>query len=501
MAEQTYMGYVSPTTVGVDWAGLSSQLSTTLKDVEATRQAERESLDKIAFDNTTLVNSYVPGKDQTLNEMIMRGVDDAKTKITNWNKDLKEGRLKPNDYKIKMNNLKENWGVLANNAKNYDQRISDALTRQQEGTSGVLEAELLRNWTEATDVKSNAVVVSDDGRVYTSKFDRVTGQPTGQISDMRLLSLPDNIVSNKIDLSTEVDNYTADWQPATMFAIDPENKNIEVISESIKNQSNYDLMKEKVANAIAPDSNPRAQVSVLGDNGALDVNFYYTDEEYNQKYDELFSQLEADKAVLGEEITQEDIDNIDLSLIRMGVDDNNMYNPVLTDAQKQAVKDFISNQIDIRTEDKLTKEKSLEYQIGLEQEKLTLAQKRAAQAAARKSSGGVGSKTAQVDAETAKQLKSVFNKKTVAAAGVLTDYLQSGYKVILLKNGDYQLQKQEQATGVLAKSEAGMIGSAPKKWVAVKNFNTFDALSPYIDYTAAKNTIKSQSEIGKGELD
>lgn len=503
MAEQTYIGYVSPTTTGVDWAGLSSELSTKLKTVGTERQSEREALDQIARDNETLVNSYIPGKDQTLNEMVMRGVDDAKTKITAWNKDLKEGRLKPNEYKIKMNNLKENWGVLANNAKNYDQRISDALTRQQEGTAGVLEAELLRNWTDATDVKSNAVVVSDDGRVYTSKFDRTTGQPTGQVSDMRLLSLPNNIISNKIDLSTEIDNYTSDWQPATMFAIDTENENIEVISESIKNQPNYILMKEKVANAIAPDSNPRAQVSVLGDNGALDVNFYYTDEEYNQKYDELFSQLEADKAALGEEITQEDLDNIDLSLIRMGVDDNNMYNPILTDTQKQAVKDFISNEIDIRTEDKLTKEKSLEYQINLEQEKLTLAQKRAAQAAAKKSSsGGKTSKTAQVDAETAKQLKAVFNKKTVAAAGVLTDYLQSGYKVVLLKSGDYQLQKQEDASGYSATAQAGgQIGASQKKWVAVKSFNTFDALSPYIDYTAAKNTVKSQSEIGKGELD
>jgi hypothetical protein len=501
MAEQTYMGYVSPITEGVDWAGLSSQLSTKLKTIETEREAEREALRQISRDNEMLVNSYTPGKDQTFNEMILKGADDARNKITYWSKELEAGRLKPKDFKTKQTNLKEYWGTLANNAKNYDQRIADSLARQQDGTAGVLEAELLRNWTDATDVKSNAVVVSDDGRVYTSKFDRATGQPTGLVSDVRLLSLPENIQSDKIDLPTQIENYISDWQPATMFAADLENKNIEVISESIKNQPNYTLMKDKVANAIAPDSNPRAQVSVLGDNGALDVNFYYTDDEYNQKYDELFSQLEADKAVLGEEITQEDINNIDLSLIRMGVDDNNMYNPILTDAQKQAVKDFISNEIDIRTEDKLTKEKSLEYQIGLEQEKLTLAQKRAAQAASRRSSGGGTSKTAQVDAEVAKQLKTVFNKKTVAAANVLTDYLQSGYKVVLLKSGDYQLQKQEDAGYAATAQAGGQIGGSQKKWVAVKTFNTFDALSPYIDYTAAKNTIKSQSQIGKGELD
>jgi hypothetical protein len=494
MAEPiTYMGYQSPEN-RVDWAALSDKFSTELKDVEEKRQLERDTLDKMALDNTVLVSSYVPGKDQTLNEMVLRGIDDAKGKISNWNKDLKAGKLKPSEYKTRMNNIKEYWGVMANNAKSYDQRIADVITRQQEGTSGVMEAELLKQWENSTDVKSNAIVVGDDGRVYTSKFDK----STGQVTDMRLMSLPENIKADKIDLNTEIENYTADWQPATMFATEGD---IDITSESVKNQGNYELMKEKVANAIAPDTNPRAQVSVLGDSGAYDVTFYYNDDEYTQKYDELLAQLEADKAILGEEITQDDLDNIDKSLIRMGIDENNMMNPILTDDQKQAVRDYISEQIDIRTEDKISRDIGLEYKIEMQNKKQTLAEQRAAAAAAKKASSGRSgsSKTAQVDAETAKQLKNVFDKKTVSAAKVLTDYVQSGYKVVLLKNGNYQLQKQETQDFISSGAAGATMGD--KKWVAVKEFNTFDALSPYIDYTAAKNTVKSDSTIGKGELD
>jgi hypothetical protein len=499
MAEPTtYMGYQSPEN-RVDWAALSDKFSTKLKEVEEKRQLERDTLDKMALDNTVLVSSYVPGKDQTLNEMVLRGIDDAKGKISNWNKDLKAGKLRPSEYKTRMNNIKEYWGVMANNAKTYDQRIADVLTRQQEGVSGAVEAELLKKWEDSTDVKSNAVVVGDDGRVYTSKFDKATGQPTGQVVDMRLLSLPENIKSDKIDLNTEIENYTADWEPSTMFAKEGD---IDITSESVKNQPNYDLMKKKVADAIAPDTNPRAQVSVLADNGLMNVDFYYNDDEYTQKYDELLAQLEADKAILGEEITQDDIDNIDKSLIRMGIDENNMMNPILTDDQKKAVRDYISEQIDIRTEDKIERDISPEYRIGMQNKKQTLAEQRAADAAAKKTSSGRGgsSKTAQVDAETAKQLKNVFDKKTVSSAKVLTDYVQSGYKVVLLKNGNYQLQKQQE-TSLVSSGEAGKASIGDKKWVAVKEFNTFDALSPYIDYTAAKNTVKSESTIGKGELD
>lgn len=59
MAEPTtYSNYVSPGE-GVDWSGLSDKFSTKLKGVEEKRQLERDTLDKMALDNTVLVSSYV----------------------------------------------------------------------------------------------------------------------------------------------------------------------------------------------------------------------------------------------------------------------------------------------------------------------------------------------------------------------------------------------------------------------------------------------------------
>ena len=494
MAEQTYMGYVSPTTQGVDWSGLSSKLSTKFETIDKERQAEKDALDQMSRDNEKLINSYTPGKDQTFNEMILRGADDARNKIMGWEKELKAGRLKPKDFQIKQNNLKEYWGTLANNAKNYDQRVADVITRQQEGKSGVLEAELLKNWTDATDVKSNSVVVGDDGRVYTSKFDRTTGQPIGKVSDIRLLSLPENIQSNKIDLPTEIQNYTADWQPATMFSKDPDNPNVEITTESVKVKPEYKLMKDKVANAIAPDSNPRAQVSVLADNGALDVNFYYTDEEYDQKYNEALTKLKEDKAILGEEVTDDDIDMIDLSLIKMGVDENNMYNPVLTDQQRKSVRDFISNQIDMTTEDKITKAKSLEYQIELEGKKQTLAEKKAADAAKKKASSSSGS-TAEINP----QLKTMWNNFNSRSANLVSRWLKDDYK-LTIENGKYTLYKQERAA---YNPNADITAETPMyQWKAVMTgISNINDIADAIDLNGIANAEKRGYTLFGGELD
>jgi hypothetical protein len=498
MAEPTtYMGYQSPEN-RVDWAALSNKFSTKLKEVEEKRQLERDTLDKMALDNTVLVSSYVPGKDQTLNEMVLRGIDDAKGKISNWNKDLKAGKLRPSEYKTRMNNIKEYWGVMANNAKTYDQRIADVLTRQQEGVSGAVEAELLKKWENSTDVKSNAVVVGDDGRVYTSKFDKATGQPTGQVVDMRLLSLPENIKSDKIDLNTEIENYTADWQPATMFAKEGD---IDITSESVKNQGNYKLMKEKVADAIAPDTNPRAQVSVLADNGLMNVDFYYNDDEYNQKYDELLAKLESDKAILGEEITEDDLDNIDKSLVRMGIDENNMMNPILTNKQKQAVKDYISEQIDIRTEDKIERDISPEYRIEMQNKRQTLNEKRAAQTAAKKTSSGSRSKPSKTDiinAEVTEQLKPIFDKKSYAAAKVFNRFVESGHRIVALKNGNYRVE-QLQAPAYNPSADA-MADQSAKVWTEIDEVSTLDDLYGYLNGPELNDQVAKGLKIG-GELD
>lgn len=491
------MGYQSPEN-RVDWAALSDKFSTKLKEVEEKRQLERDTLDKMALDNTVLVSSYVPGKDQTLNEMVLRGIDDAKGKISNWNKDLKAGKLRPSEYKTRMNNIKEYWGVMANNAKTYDQRIADVLTRQQEGVSGAVEAELLKKWENSTDVKSNAVVVGDDGRVYTSKFDKATGQPTGQVVDMRLLSLPENIKSDKIDLNTEIENYTADWEPSTMFAKEGD---IDITSESVKNQGNYELMKQKVANAIAPDTNPRAQVSVLADNGLMNVDFYYNDDEYTQKYDELLAQLEADKAILGEEITQDDIDNIDKSLIRMGIDENNMMNPILTDDQKKAVRDYISNQIDIRTEDKIERDISPEYRIAMQNKRQTLAEQRAAQAAAKKTSSGSsgGSSSRKDKEEYFSLLKDAWDSQDWRAINRALKGGEKGEAMIgKYKDGSLAV-KIKGKTAINWAAAAGQDISNTDSWTDIP-IKDFAELSEFIDSGKADEKIIAL-KLQEGELD
>lgn len=474
MAEPTYIGYQAPSQV--NWNALSNKLSKDLVQIEQNRQAQRDALDKMAIDNMSMVNSWQPGKVQTLNEMILRGVDDARVKINSWNKDLKAGLITPGEYKTRMNNVSEYWGIMANNAKNYDARINEVMKRQETGDSGVLEAELLKLWSDSTDVKNNAISVADDGRVYMSGFNMNTKTPNGKVVDIRTLSIPDNIVSNKIKLQDVIPEYTKNWDPVTLYR--PAGENIEEKSESVKNQQEYKLMKLQVADAIAPDSNPRAQVSVLGDNGVLDVQFYRTEDEYDQKYNELFSKLKQEKDILGEKITSQDYEDIKSSLVKLEQDETGVFNPVLTAAQRLMVKEAIGQNIDMQMEEKVSKDKTLEYEIALEQARLNLEKKKSA------SGGGGGRSTSDLtkaQQNLDKYLKGVYNAWKNRDWDTVNASLKGGTNGdarIRVKGGKYIVQlKGESALQMGA--QAGQIGGGDT-WVDFPIRNFVD-LARYID--------------------
>jgi hypothetical protein len=220
----------------------------------------------------------------------------------------------------------------------------------------------------------------------------------------------------------------------------------------------------------------------------------------------MLSKLEEDKAILGEEVTEDDKEIIALSLIKIGIDENNMYNPVLTDDQRDAAKEFISNNIDITSEDKITRRKSLEWEIGVKNKQLSLQEQRieAAERTAARKAAAASAKTSKTTAEEKvieDQFKGLFNQKTTASVQAIQPYMLGGYRLIL-SNGKYQVQKETKVTADSA-TQSGALIPGQMSWVDQydKPFTDFALLSPYLNKSKAKGVIVegSSTKIG-GEL-
>ena len=355
-----YAGFVP--TQAINWAELSEDLAGKVYQIGEERQKKREELDKIAADNQAMLNAWQPGKNQTFNQAVLRGADQGRVLIKKWNDDLKAGLISPTDYKNKMNNMKEYWGILAQTAKTYDDRYLEIVKRQTPDENGKIQAssfeiDMFDDLAQMSDLSKSATQWDNDGRLYMANTDPNNGKIKGNIYDVRTVNLPDNIIANRVYVDESVNDIVKNWETKNIFQ--NLGKEGELNIESAKRQDSYKIMVENVVNTVAPDNNPRAQISVLADNGVITPYYYKTDQEYKAKKEQQINslrQLKVDAGVKDTEPTKEELAEIELSLVRKVQDRNGLFMPVLTDEQKKAAKERVRSSVDIQLAEKVQKD-------------------------------------------------------------------------------------------------------------------------------------------------
>lgn len=358
--ETEYAGFIP--IEPINWAKLTEDLAGRVYQIGEERQKKREELDKIAADNQAMLNSWQPGKNQTFNQAILRGADQGRVLIKQWNDDLKAGLISATDYKNKMNNMKEYWGILAQTAKTYDERYLEILKRQTPDENGKIQAssfeiDMFDELAKMSNLSQSATQWDYDGRLYMANTDPNNGKIKGDIYDVRTVNLPDNIIANRVHVDDQVNDVVKNWDTKTLF--EKAAKGGELTIESAKNQDSYKIMVERLANTIAPDNNPRAQVSVLADNGVLTPYYYKTDEEYKAIKEQQINnlrQLKIDAGATDISLTEKELYDIEISLIRKVQDRNGLFMPVLTDEQKKLARERVKESIDIQLAEKIQKD-------------------------------------------------------------------------------------------------------------------------------------------------
>ena len=348
-----YAGYVSPEK-SVNWSAAFGGLAQKISDVGTNIKKQREALDAIKVENENLVDSYVPGKNPMIDEVVIRGAGDARSQIKKWNDQLKSGDLSAEDYKTNNANLKQTWGMLSNAAKNYDERINQTMSRQEADENGKVlgssfELELLRQYSKMTDISEMSVQVGSDGRVYMAKKDE-NGNIIGEPFDVKSMSLPDNMISNRIDVASSTESLTKNWDPWTVW--EDAGKGGELTISDVRENPIFDKMKAQVAETIAPNSNPRAQITVLADNGVLNPIYYANEGEYKEKKQEAIDEAIQLKRTAGlpnpEELTPEELNDIEFNMVKTEMDQRGIINPVPTEEQQKAAKNRVMQEVEIQ---------------------------------------------------------------------------------------------------------------------------------------------------------
>ena len=376
-----YFGY-TPSETRIDWSKLTGDLAQQLTDNENQRKAVLTELDKIESDNNSLVTNTERSKTQNLDELVLGGAQDAKAKMLNWSKELKSGQLRASEYRKRMNNLTEGWKAYANNMKTFDTRMQDAMARQQPGEDGKIigsgfDAAVNEHMAYLGELRGKKLIVNpEDGKVIIGTLNQETGLlDPNSIMDAMAIGNVSNTIDNRVDLlsmTSEIAKSFGDYSKsdASGMTKDP--------------RQNAGMMKAKNDFIGGMLSSDRMTASILTDNTDDDYDYYFTPEQKQEKLDDMvYNQIKAmneTKKYSSEQIekkiaqfkkknkkqaaineyrkklesetktmTTEEINefakNAESKLILARLDDNNVYQPILTDQQKEAARAAIDASI------------------------------------------------------------------------------------------------------------------------------------------------------------
>lgn len=325
-----YMQYVSNRDNQLDWGGITGRLISDIRGIEESRAAKRAEDEVLYQRNQKALNEPALNKSQSLNEFYLNGAFQGKDQIYQWNQQLKKGQIDRRTYQLKMNNLNDDWNNLSVITKSMDQRLQQAMERQQVGPNGELppgsaiEAEMNGYFGSMANLKGKGIAIGDDGRVVLATYDD-EGNVVNS-SDIRYINNPMNIAFNRTDLSGLVKADVTNWGGWKIGRITDVRQNPQ-------------FKKSKVRLIETLTSSPRSAASILVDNSGEDYTVYFGKDDYNAK----FSDIKRLNEEAGVKLTDAQINDM---MISMKQDENGDYQPDLTPSQVAKAKEIVGNEIE-----------------------------------------------------------------------------------------------------------------------------------------------------------
>jgi len=336
-----YAGYTGQKSI--DWLSLAKGIKGDIDQGLKAREERKAADQKLFTDASKNLSSWEGTQDKSFNTVVLGGLDQARNKALEWNKDLKSGAISRNEYQRRMSNLNESFDSLTTATKNFDQYVTSINDRQQKGLSSSFEMFSALINSDLQNVGQKSLNIGDEGDFF------MVSDTDGTVQNVRNYTNMNNIVDNKIDVAGSVDNIVSKWDPVVLQELKA--GGVVVSSEDPRlNDPAYKAAKENLIGSLVDPKNARGVVSVLLDNSNLEYEMYYTKDQRNDLINKAIAKEESikGKAMSADEqrafAEKYDKEN----LIQVVQDNSGNYQPVINDKMIEDARRIVGDQIEIQ---------------------------------------------------------------------------------------------------------------------------------------------------------
>ena len=196
-----YAGYIKrkPT----DWSKIARETTERLGDIEEGREKKREELDTLYQDTKKAIREVELGQNETTNQAVLKGAQEARDDIYSDYKALRAGDLSPRAFRSLNNNRQDSWGELNTAMKQYNARVAEVNKMKDDGTAS--ESMLYDNAQIALRMGNDGYqwIWGDDGILVSAKVknEKIVD---GTILPVSSLNKTQNVLSKRFNLQEAV---------------------------------------------------------------------------------------------------------------------------------------------------------------------------------------------------------------------------------------------------------------------------------------------------------
>ena len=165
---KTYYGYVARDDKAyVDWASIGKTISDDLIEVSKKRQEQRDELDRKTEESITTINQLTANQPQLVSEFYMDGANDMRQYLLMLQKEMKAGRLQPNEYLKKKQVLMDGVDQLSSASKEFATDYEASMARLQNGNAAAQEIFQNEKYDAFRSTQGKGIYVNPvNGRLY-----------------------------------------------------------------------------------------------------------------------------------------------------------------------------------------------------------------------------------------------------------------------------------------------------------------------------------------------
>lgn len=321
MAE--FAGYIGNQVPPTDWGKIGTQLFDQYNEVKKDRDDKRQVIEDDFATTFQKIGEYETTTDQTLNEYLYKGVDQARNALKTQYDLLKRGAINMSDYKLKKNTLMTDWGNVSKAVKLNAGILSKIQKMNESGEMSGFGRYRSEKYGQQLDIKDGQLYVNPDSlRIYGTKANPQTGKvdSTSNVYSPVSMINESNIVDKRVDLNDGISTFlkrVAEFGEVT----DLGGGKIKV-SENARENPKYQAAVS--AQVTAMTVTPFKATSILIDY----AGGYQAAETESEKKALIAKGVPADKIITAERV-------------------NGVLTPKLTPTQQKAAEAYVRDQIEV----------------------------------------------------------------------------------------------------------------------------------------------------------